>query len=283
MMRHRLTLSSTGTAKAKRQYSDIWRHRGAVGVQQQRGQRSYPNANEIVRVAAFQKELPFGRQTGRGLIRATVRGGEAVIDRSGLNVQHCPGKRDPFTSPDYRPRRAYASEAVDGADLAVEIRYASADGGLEMAGRAGGLLLHQQDDFHEWGAELDVAYAPGHGGRGLRLSLEPCWNVPQMGAADSLWSGAAPGADADDGGAADAGASLRARLGYGVGAFGDLAMASPYSEMESGDGESRMQFGVELRGASASLEQFHVKLYGERDDTGEDVERRTMLEARLGI
>ncbi len=170
-----------------------------------------------------------------------------------------------------------------GADLAVELRYGSADGGLEMAGRASALLLHQQDGFREWGAGLDVAYAPGQGGRGLRLSLEPRWNVPWTGAADSLWSGAAPGTNVDAGGDVEAGASLRTRLGYGVGTFGDLVLASPYSEMETGDGERRVQLGVELRGTTASLERLRVNLYGQRDETGEDVERRTMLEARLGL
>ncbi len=170
-----------------------------------------------------------------------------------------------------------------GADVAGEIRYASADGGLEMAGRVSLLLLHSQEGFSEWGAGLDVAYAPGQSGRGLRLSLEPRWNIPQMGAAESLWSGAAPGAYMDAGSAEEAGASLRARLGYGVGAFGDLALAAPYSEMETGSGERRVQVGVELRGVPESLERFQVNLYGERDETGEAVERRTMLEARLGL
>ncbi len=170
-----------------------------------------------------------------------------------------------------------------GADVTLEIRYASADGGLEVAGRVSTLLLHQQDGFREWGAGLDVAYAPDRGGRGLRLSLEPRWNVPWAGSADSLWSGAAPGADMDTGSAEEAGASLRARLGYGLGAFGDLALASPYSEMETGDGERRVQVGVELQGASESLERLRVNLYGERNATDEGAERRAMMEARLGF
>ncbi len=170
-----------------------------------------------------------------------------------------------------------------GADVAGEFRYASADGGLEVAGRAGLLLLHSGSGFSEWNAGLEAAYAPGRGGRGLRLSLEPRWNVQRTGAAESLWSGAAPGLDADAGGTAEAGASLRARVGYGVGAFGDLALASPYSEAEAGDGERRLQIGVELRGVSASLERLSVDLYGESDETSRDVERRAMLEARLGF
>ncbi len=170
-----------------------------------------------------------------------------------------------------------------GADVAGEIRYASADGGLEMAGRVSLLLLHSQEGFSEWGAGLDVAYAPGWGGRGLRLSLEPRWNIPRTDAAESLWNGAVPGTNMDSTDAAEAGALLRMRLGYGMGAFGDLALASPYSEMETGSGERRLQFGVELRGASASLERFSVDLYGESEESDEDVEHRTMLEARLGF
>lgn len=97
------------------------------------------------------------------------------------------------------------------------------------------------------------------------------------------FGGGVPGVDADAADTVEAGASLRARLGYALGAFGDLALASPYSEMETGDGESRLQFGIELRGTSVSLSRLRVNLYGQRDETGEAVERRAMVETRLGF
>ncbi len=169
-----------------------------------------------------------------------------------------------------------------GLDFAAETHWAAPIAGLEVAGRVSALLMHEESGYREWAAGVAVMYAPGFGGRGMQLSLEPRWNTPRTDLATELWDGS--GIDVDSGGAEDAGASLQARLGYGVGAMDERVLATSYGEAAVGVGERHLRLGMELRGSDSAIERIQVDLYGERGESdSEDAGSRLMLEARLGL
>ncbi len=91
--------------------------------------------------------------------------------------------------------------------------------------------MHQQNRFREVGAGLGFVYAPGSEGRCASLSLEPTWNVPRTGVAETMWGSQ----DLDGYASPNAGATVRARLGYGVGTWRDRVLATLYGETESGE------------------------------------------------
>ncbi len=153
------------------------------------------------------------------------------------------------------------SEEGAGADVAVEIRYATLDG-LEIKGRLSSLLLHQQDGFREWGAGLGFAYAPGVAGRGVSMSFEPTWNVPRSGVAESMWGLR----DLDSYASSTADAEMTARLGYGASTMRDRVLVTLYGETESGDDSRRLRLGAEMRGLAGSLERLSLDVYGQRKE-----------------
>ncbi len=166
-----------------------------------------------------------------------------------------------------------------GADVAAEFRYAS-PGGLEISGRLSTLLLHSQEGFGEFGAGLGVAYSAGGSGRGASLSLEPTWNAPRTGVAESMWGTR----DLDSYASSDAGAAMKARLGYGAGTLRDRALATLYSETEAGDDSRRLRIGAEMRGLSGPLDRMRFDVYGEREErVSSGRSDAIMLEGRLGF
>ncbi len=167
-----------------------------------------------------------------------------------------------------------------GADIAVDLRYLSPGGGLELIGYTGVLLLHQQEGFSEWGAGLGISYTTGREGRGTRLSLEPTWNAPRTGVAETMW-----GAQNLDGyPSSNAGAAMKMRLGYGAGALRDRALVTMYGETDAGGDSRRLRLGVEMHGLAGPLERLSIDIYGEREEgqpsrPGDSI----MLEGSLGF
>lgn len=171
-----------------------------------------------------------------------------------------------------------------GVDFAGEVNYALPGHGLDMTGRVGLLLLHGQSGFQEWGAGLNVAYSPGGGGNGLQLLLEPQWNVPRSGVAESMWSDASLDARSFSDSAGEAGASMRARVGYGVGAIRQRVLVTPYGEVKTADNDQKLRMGVEMLGNNAGLGRMKVELYGERHmSESDETDDRLLLETRLGL
>ncbi len=177
--------------------------------------------------------------------------------------------------------RMDSGDGEDGAglDVAAELRYASPNG-LEVTGRLSSLLLHSQEGFSEFGVGLGVVYSTGGNGHGVSLSLEPTWNAPRSGVAESMWGAR----DLDDYTSSDVGATMRARLGYGVGTWWDKALATLYGETETGDASQRLRLGAEMRGLAGPLERVSLDVYGEREE-GQSMRPSDsiMLEGSLGF
>lgn len=170
------------------------------------------------------------------------------------------------------------AESGMGVDAAANFSYSNPGGGIEVSGRGSFLLFHGQEGFSEMGMGLLVAYAPGTDARGLQLSLEPAWNAPRSNAADSMWNMDSSG-DLSLSSSRDA--TVRARLGYGVGAIQERVVATVYGETETGGPEQRLRLGTELRGQDGPLERLRFDIYGEREQGRLSLpENAIMLEAR---
>lgn len=123
-------------------------------------------------------------------------------------------------------------ETATGNDLATEAGYVNPVWGLEMSGRTGILRAHERSGYLKWKVSPNVKYAFGTDGCSLGLSLEPVWNVQQARAAEPLWSGTVPVDELGDGNKKEAKATVKARLGYGIGAMRERLLAIPYGETE---------------------------------------------------
>ncbi len=166
-----------------------------------------------------------------------------------------------------------------GADIAGEFRYAS-QSGIEMHGRASLTLLHFQDGVKDWGLGLGAVYDPGVKERGVSLSLEPTWNAPRSGVAESMWGSQY----LDSYASSNAGALMKARMGYGAETMRKNALATLYGEAETGDENRKLRLGAELRGLSGPLERVSLDIYGEREDRQTSSPTDSiMLEGSLGF
>ncbi len=68
------------------------------------------------------------------------------------------------------------AEQGSGADLGLGFDYRHPASGLSMQGKANALLVHEENDYEEWNASLQVRYDPGARGRGVTFTLEPGWS-----------------------------------------------------------------------------------------------------------
>jgi len=110
-------------------------------------------------------------------------------------------------------------------------------------GRARGLLSHSAD-YDDWGVSVSVKFAPGADGQGLSLSLSPGYGKTAAGL-QGIWDNGllGPGdASADDKGLH---ARMQMRAGYGVKAWTDTGLVTPYSEMSSGPDKRSYRLGVQ--------------------------------------
>ena len=68
------------------------------------------------------------------------------------------------------------AEQGGGADLGMGFDYRHPASGLSMQGKANALLVHEENDYEEWNASLQVRFDPGARGRGVTFTLEPGWS-----------------------------------------------------------------------------------------------------------
>ena len=128
------------------------------------------------------------------------------------------------------------AETGAGVELGGRIRYTDADSGLTVEANARTLIAHEDSGYEEWGAGGSVRLDPGASGRGLSLSLAPVWGTPSSGV-ERLWSARdAAGLVRDDDFEAER--RLEGEVGYGLGAFGERGVVTPYAGLglaEAGD------------------------------------------------
>ena len=128
------------------------------------------------------------------------------------------------------------AETGTGVEVGGRIRYTDAGSGLTVEANARKLIAHEDSGYEEWGAGGAVRLDPGASGRGLSLSLAPVWGTPSSGV-ERLWSARdAAGLVRDDDFEAER--RLEGEVGYGLGAFGERGVVTPYAGLglaEAGD------------------------------------------------
>ena len=128
------------------------------------------------------------------------------------------------------------AETGTGVELGGRVSYTDAGSGLTVEANARKLIAHEDSGYEEWGAGGSVRLDPGASGRGLSLTLAPVWGTPSSGV-ERLWSARnAAGLVRDDDFEAER--RLEGEVGYGLGAFGERGVVTPYAGLglaEAGD------------------------------------------------
>lgn len=168
-----------------------------------------------------------------------------------------------------------SAESGFGVDVVAKAGFASPPSGLEINGKTEMLLFHSQDGFQEWSFGAGLSYMPGGREQGIQLSLNPSWNgsLPDLEMAIDRRFAEQPARR-------NRGASLLARLAYGVDALQGRALATAYGEVKGSgelDGKRRLRIGAELRERGSALGQFRIELYGEREEAAESSSNRSLM------
>ena len=110
--------------------------------------------------------------------------------------------------------------------------------GLTLAATGQGLLVHEQEGFREWGAGGSLLFDAGAPGRGLALSVAPSWGRATT-SVQRLWSLPDASRLAASNAPQEPGGRLDAALSYGLGAFGEGGVLTPYAGLALADGGAR--------------------------------------------
>ena len=175
-----------------------------------------------------------------------------------------------------------------GAELGGGIAYYYPQLGLGMEARGRVLLMHDANDYKEWGASLAVRLAPVTAfGYGLSFSLTPTWGDMSNDTA-ALWDNPAMLNSYNSGGVRTATwrpDHLRVRLAYGL-PWGWRNLVTPFGEVDIAGGHSsrRVRLGttLDIGRNSSVLGNLQVEIYGEQlARANADDENRLWLNGNL--
>lgn len=127
------------------------------------------------------------------------------------------------------------AETGSGIEAGASLRYAGEGFSVEASVRT--LLAHESAGYEEFGASGAVRIDPGPSGEGLSLTLAPRWGAADSGAG-RLWGLDDARALAPEGGF-EAGRSLEAEIGYGLGLGRTAGMLTPYVGLSLADGSGQ--------------------------------------------
>ncbi|MDD9822535.1 MAG: hypothetical protein OXU98_06595, partial [Gammaproteobacteria bacterium] len=165
-----------------------------------------------------------------------------------------------------------------GIELGGGVEYHDPARGLSMGMRLRGLVSHSASGNEDWGISGSFKLQPGADGQGLSVALSPAygntaartqrmWNEGLLEADDSTSSTTADAGDGD----ADLQSRLEVKAGYGLKAFTDTGLLTPFSAMTFAEDDRRLRLGVEWsHGGLLNLE-----LSGERATTDDTTARDT--------
>ena len=129
------------------------------------------------------------------------------------------------------------AETGFGVEVGGRVQYADPTLGLTVEGAVRGLVAHEAEAYDEWGASGTVRLAPGVGGQGLALTLQPAWGAATASGVEALWgrqstAGLAPRANQVATG------SLAAEVGYGMALY-ETGLVTPYAGTMLAEGAGR--------------------------------------------
>ena len=151
------------------------------------------------------------------------------------------------------------AEIGQGVDIKAALRYADPARGLSVEGTLHKLISHEDADYEEQGVSASVRLSPDAAGLGLSLSLASSWSAGAT-RTNNLWSILNAETSSENSNFNSA-TRLDAELGYGLPAFGNQSVHTPYfgfSLSDSADTTERL--GWRLRTGS----DFTLKLEAAR-------------------
>ena len=113
-----------------------------------------------------------------------------------------------------------------GLELAGRVHHFNPILGLTASASLGGVLIHTDDDFREWGISGSLRWDPGRFGRGGAVSIQPAWGVPA--ARNSLSQSRAVSSLANNRPSTPRG-RLNAEFSYGFAALRGKGTHAPYA------------------------------------------------------
>ena len=115
-----------------------------------------------------------------------------------------------------------------GMEVGGGMSYLRHNGTLAIRLHGRRLVMHQEEEYEEWGLGGSLSVNPGGGGQGLSLGVRPSWGSTASDVT-RLWAQGAAGLTA---GGHDYGSRrLDAEIGYGVRAWGDRGLLTPYARV----------------------------------------------------
>lgn len=139
-----------------------------------------------------------------------------------------------------------------GLELGTGLTYAHPRSGLALSAGVRGLLSDQEGEggavFREWGGSASLHYHSGGDGPGFTVTLSPAWGMAESGI-DRLWSdhGQPLAPQAQSSAVASSGAArLNGEIGYGLAAFADTVVITPFGGLTLAQGTRDWQLGSRL-------------------------------------
>ena len=196
-------------------------------------------------------------------------GGDAVLTPSlELGVRHDGGD----------------AETGFGADMGAGLALAAPSRGLSAELRARGLLTHEADGMRERGVSGTLAWDPApDSDRGISFKLSQAVGAQPSGGVDALLARptlAGLGAEEDD---ERLGRRLEARLGYGLGVFGERWTATPELGVGLSDTGRELRLGWRLTERVVAGLAFELRVEGTRRESVDGVDGAANPEHGLGV
>ena len=113
-----------------------------------------------------------------------------------------------------------------GMEVGGGVTYLQHNGTLTIRVHGRTLVMHQEEEYEEWGLGGSISINPGGGGQGLSLGIRPSWGSTASGVT-RLWAQGAAGLN--PGGYGYGSRRIDAEVGYGVKAWEDRGLVTPYA------------------------------------------------------
>ena len=172
------------------------------------------------------------------------------------------------------------AEIGHGVDIKAALRYADPARGLSVEGAIHRLISHEDADYEEQGVSASVRLSPDAAGLGLSLSLASSWSAgATTRTTTNPWSILNAETSSDNSNFNSA-TRLDAELGYGLPAFGNQSVHTPYFGFSLSDGgDTTERFGWRLRTGS----DFTLKLEAARHHQSDGETPQNSIELQAAI
>ena len=130
-----------------------------------------------------------------------------------------------------------------GMEVGGGLTFINLDRGLTIRMHGRRLMVHEQDEYDEWGLGGSLRLNPGGGGRGLSIGVRPTWGSTATSAAQ-LWALGATAMAPGGGGFGPGRRGLDAEVGYGLDALTGQGLFTPYARLVISESLDAAWFGA---------------------------------------